>query len=199
MIHPHTRLQHISDIIGYGVFATQFIPAGTIVYVKDILDIEVLTEDYVQHDLAMKAMIEKYSYMDERGVRIISWDLAKYVNHCCNSNTLSASFGFDIAIRDIQIGEEITCDYGLLNVVDEMPLYCNKPNCRGVLRPSDIDTFVSVWDEKLKAVLTQFSTIEQPLFSFLEPTIIERLLSYGSGEIPYESVSRLKFQSALVV
>ncbi len=199
MIHPHTRLQHISDIIGYGVFATQFIPAGTIIYAKDVLDVEVLTEDYLLHDLAMQQIIEKYSYMDERGIRIISWDLAKYVNHCCDSNTLSASFGFDIAVRDIHLGEEITCDYGLLNAADEMPLYCSKLSCRGVLRPTDFDTCVPLWDKKLKAVLPQFSTVEQPLLSLIEPEIIELLLAYGLGEIPYESVSRLKFQQSLVV
>jgi hypothetical protein len=37
MIHPWTELRFINDSIGYGVFATQFIPKGTIVWALDDL------------------------------------------------------------------------------------------------------------------------------------------------------------------
>ena len=38
MLHPHTELRHVSKQIGYGVFATQLIPKGTITWVRDDLD-----------------------------------------------------------------------------------------------------------------------------------------------------------------
>ena len=38
MLHPHTELRHVSKLIGYGVFATQLIPKGTITWVRDDLD-----------------------------------------------------------------------------------------------------------------------------------------------------------------
>ena len=41
MIHPKTELRFVNDDIGYGVFATEFIPKGTILYVKDELEIKV--------------------------------------------------------------------------------------------------------------------------------------------------------------
>ena len=44
MLHPDTRLQFIDEDIGYGIFATNFIPAGTITYVKDALEIELDAE-----------------------------------------------------------------------------------------------------------------------------------------------------------
>jgi len=37
MIHPHTELRFISEQVGHGVLATQIIPRGTMVYVKDRL------------------------------------------------------------------------------------------------------------------------------------------------------------------
>ncbi|HAV55880.1 MAG TPA: SET domain-containing protein-lysine N-methyltransferase, partial [Aequorivita sp.] len=40
MIHPKTELKFISDQIGYGVVATEFIPAGTITWALDDLDRE---------------------------------------------------------------------------------------------------------------------------------------------------------------
>jgi hypothetical protein len=46
MLHPDTRLQFIDEDIGYGIFATNFIPAGTITYVKDALEIELDAETY---------------------------------------------------------------------------------------------------------------------------------------------------------
>lgn len=35
MIHPDTELRFINPEIGYGVFATQFIPRGTITWVRE--------------------------------------------------------------------------------------------------------------------------------------------------------------------
>jgi uncharacterized protein len=49
MIHPCIGLRHISDTIGYGVFATSFIPEGTLVYVKGPLEIVVSQEEYSSH------------------------------------------------------------------------------------------------------------------------------------------------------
>ncbi|HMN90955.1 MAG TPA: SET domain-containing protein-lysine N-methyltransferase, partial [Saprospiraceae bacterium] len=80
MLHPHTELRFIGTGVGYGVFATSYIPQGTITYVKDSLELEVSPEAYRLHPPAMQAVIEKYSYIDERGYRIISWDFAKYIN-----------------------------------------------------------------------------------------------------------------------
>lgn len=194
MIHPHIRIQHINDDMGYGVFATQFIPKGTIVYVKDCLEIEIKEADYQKHSPALKEQIEKYSYIDERGIRVISWDLGKYVNHCCNCNTLSTSYGFDIAIRDINEGDEMTCDYAMLNVNDEMDLLCNQPDCRGVLKPSDFESCYLKWDEKISPALKSFSDVKQPLISFVAPEKINEVLSFLKNPKKYKSVSALRYR-----
>ena len=71
MIHPHTQLRLINDTVGYGVFATQFIPKGTIVYVKDSMEIEISPTQYLLYQPEMQEAIEKYSYIDERGYRSV--------------------------------------------------------------------------------------------------------------------------------
>ncbi|MEZ4819089.1 MAG: hypothetical protein R3A45_04010 [Bdellovibrionota bacterium] len=38
MIHPHTKLEFVNKDIGFGVFATEWIPAGTITWVQDKMD-----------------------------------------------------------------------------------------------------------------------------------------------------------------
>ena len=59
MIHPNTQIQYINDLIGYGVFATEFIPKGTITYVKDSLELEISPADFHNHSLQMQEQIEK--------------------------------------------------------------------------------------------------------------------------------------------
>lgn len=194
MIHPHTRIQFINEDMGYGVFATQFIPRGTITYVKDSLELEVFPEAYETYSPDMQEIIEKYSYIDERGVRIISWDFAKYVNHCCNCNTMSTGYGFEIAIRDIQAGEEITDEYGIFNIPREMELSCRYENCRRKVHPEDFDRYFQQWDEQLKQALAFFSAVEQPLFPLLDGRGQAEVQAYLKDPGAYKSVYTLKFQ-----
>jgi hypothetical protein len=39
MMHPNSEVRFVNEQVGLGVFATSFIPTGTIVYVDDPLDI----------------------------------------------------------------------------------------------------------------------------------------------------------------
>ena len=150
MIHPHTKLDFVSESIGYGVFATQFIPKGTIVYVKDDLEIVISPYDVINKDEKYKKVIDTYSYRDENGNYILSWDIAKYVNHCCDANTISTGYGFEIAIRDIEAGEQITDEYGLLNIENPIPLNCGNCNCRGQVSNEDYKNLLPEWDKKSK-------------------------------------------------
>ena len=69
------------------------------------------SRDPRREDPIYKDVIEKYSYTEPNGNMILSWDIAKYVNHCCNCNIISTGYGFEIAIRDIQPGEELLIYY----------------------------------------------------------------------------------------
>ena len=140
----------------------------------------------------MQNQIEKYSYIDEKGYRIISWDFAKYVNHCCNCNTISTGYGFEIAIRDIQPGEQITDEYGIFNMEEEMELVCGEQNCRMRVGPSDFDTYYKDWDTKIQKSITHLFSVNQPLMPFIESTTRTELDNLFSNPDSYKSVYALK-------
>ncbi|MBB4079039.1 hypothetical protein GGR28_001656 [Lewinella aquimaris] len=192
MIHPDTELRFIGDDIGYGVFATAPIPAGTIVYVKDSLEIVISPEAFQQHTLPMQEVMEKYSYIDERGNRIVSWDFAKYVNHCCNCNTMSTGYGFEIALRDIAAGEQITDEYGLFNLQYAMPLVCSHTNCRGCVGPGDLDRHYREWDRKVIQSMTHFTSVAQPLLPLVDAETKQALDAFLADPRAYRSVLALK-------
>lgn len=196
MIHPNTEVKFVNPTIGYGVFATADIPRGTIVYAKDKLEIELTEEQFLALDEEHKAIADKYSYTDENGIRILSWDHAKYVNHRCNCNTISTGYGFEIAIRDISKGEEICDDYGLFNLDEEIPLACGCPCCRKALRPDDIETHYKEWDEVIIGALSRLTEVNQPLMKYLSDDVKRRLRAYLCGEEPYTSVLALKYDRA---
>ena len=199
MIHPGTILKFIDDSIGYGVFATEFIHEGTITYVKDSLEISITPEEYQSHSEELKQIIEKYSYIDEYNNRIISWDHAKYVNHCCNCNTMSTGYGFEIAIRSILPGEQITDEYGIFNLEYEMPIHCGHSACRKILHPNDFDSFYHLWDTQVKKSLEKFFEVDQPLINFVEQTTRNELNSFFVNHKNYKSVYSLKVKKDLPV
>ena len=192
MIHPDSELRFVSQEVGYGVFATRFIPKGTISYIKDPLEIDIPEEKIPSYDPDIQQIIEKYAYVDERGHFIISWDHGKYINHCCNCNTMSTGYGFEIAIRDIHPGEEITDEYGLFNMDQSMSLVCNRGTCRGMVQPDDLERYGELWDARVQEALAAFNTVEQPLLHWLDPAIGERLHSYLNGQGAYVSVMQLR-------
>jgi hypothetical protein len=194
MIHPNTELRFISGEVGYGVFATQFIPQGSITYAKDSLEISVSPAEYEQLAPEMRNVVEKYSYIDDRGDRIVSWDFAKYVNHCCQCNSISTGYGFEFALRDIQPGEQITDEYGIFNLEYEMELQCSRSDCRGCIGPADFDRYYADWDEKIKTALPQLFSVEQPLLALLDAPTQEALNQYQRDPRAYRSVYTLKYR-----
>jgi hypothetical protein len=191
MIHPATELKFVNEVIGYGVFATSRIPRGTMTYVKDELEICISSARFDQLKPSLREQVEKYSYKTRQQTRIISWDIAKYMNHSCHANSMSSGWGFEIALRDISAGEEITDEYGLFNMEYAFPLSCNEPGCRGMLYPDDVLVYGELWDEQLRLALDDFLTVEQPLLGvsgWEGKKILEFYLSSGEG---YRSVRSL--------
>lgn len=194
MVHPKTELRFISEEVGYGLFATEDIPEGTITYVKDSLEIIISQSEFDLHSAAMKDVIEKYSYIDENGDRIISWDFAKYVNHCCDSNTISTGYGFEMAIRDIKKGEEITDEYGIFNINQEMNLICDKQCCRSKIASDDFDRYYRTWDAKIQKSIDKLYRVPQPLYPFVDPNTKAQLDILQSNPDTYKSVYALKYK-----
>lgn len=194
MIHPDTELRFINNKKGRGVFATKPIPKGTLTYVKDDLEVVIEPGDERLSDPRYKDLIDTYSFIDRDGKRIVSWDHAKYVNHCCQCNTMSTGYGFEIAIRDIAAGEEITDEYSMFNFPAGIQLHCDKSPCRQFITSDDLKKYHKEWDEIVKSALLQFPQVDQPLASFIDSEteiLLNEYLQYGNH---YISVLELAYQ-----
>lgn len=195
MIHPHTELRQVSPAIGYGMFATRPIPRGTITYVRDPFEREFSQEEFARIAEPYKSLIDRYCYTDRHGTLILGWDMSKYVNHSCESNTLLTAFGFDIAIRDIAAGEEITDDYGLFNIQETLEIHCGCRHCRHWLRPDDLETYHRRWDVAIQAALQEAGRVEQPLRAFMDAGTAAELDACLDGRMGYPSVMELKWKN----
>lgn len=193
MILESIRIKWISDQKGYGLFASQFIPKGTVIFVSDELDIVLDEASYqakIKKSPHLASVIEKYCYEDNKSNRIICWDFSKYFNHCCYPNSLSTGYGFEVAIKDIQVGEEITDDYRIFSVGHEISkLDCVKANC---LNTFDYNKdHVKNWDENIKAALVLFHQVDQPLRKFIDENTISSLEKFLQNNEDYLSVKKL--------
>ena len=168
MIHPHTELRFISEAMGYGVFATRFIPEGTITWARDDFDQTFTAADVAQLRPEYRRILEKYSYVDAKGMIVLCWDHSRFFNHSCAANCLSAGYDFELAVRDIQPGEELTDDYGTLNLREEFPCACQAGRCRKVILPDDMERLAEEWDGIVRRIFPLIPTVDQPLWMFLK-------------------------------
>jgi uncharacterized protein len=188
MIHPNTKLKYINSEVGYGVFATRDMPAGTLIYVRDQLELTISQSEFLDLKKALQDQVEKFSYIDENGDRIVSWDMGKYVNHNCDSNTISTGYGFEIATRDIKEGEEITDEYGIFNLEYEMSCQCGAANCRSKISPNDFETYFESWDERIRQVIFEMFNVDQALAPYLDDNNLKELKELMNLPLNYKSV-----------
>lgn len=187
MIHPNTALKFISKEIGYGVVATEFIPAGTITWVLDQLDREFSPEVFNTMDSIYKDILDTYSYRNNKGNFILCWDNGRFVNHSFNSNCFTTAYDFEIAIRDINIGEQLTDDYGYLNITEPFRAV-DEGTERKVVYPDDLVRFHNVWDEKIMSVFSKIITQQQPLKTLIKPELWHKINRVANGEEKMESI-----------
>jgi hypothetical protein len=168
MIHPFTELRHVNCVIGHGVFATQFIPKGTVTWVGDELDTRFTAAQVAALNPLYHETIEKYTFTDGRGTLVLCWDHARYMNHSCDANCLSAGYEFEIAVRDIAPGEELTDDYGTLNLSEPFACACGSASCRKEVLPSDLENYAEAWDELVQGAFKYIARVPQPLWPLLK-------------------------------
>jgi len=194
MIHPDTQVRTVSPLIGNGVFATALIPKGTIVVVRDRFDTVLTQEEFQELPVMLREAMETYLYHDRAGNLVLSWDHARSMNHSCNPKTMLTGYNFEIAVRDIQPGEEITTEYGLLNIQDPYQIHCKCPGCREHLRSDDIDCYGESWDELIKESLLMIPDVTQPLMELLDSATKQRIHEFQRDPSRYSSVKELKWR-----
>lgn len=182
MMHPATELRFIDDRIGYGVFATRAIPRGTITWARDALDRSFTRQGIDAMEPPYRAILDKYTFVDACGEHVLCWDLARFVNHSCDPTCLAPGYDFELAVRDVRAGEELTDDYGSLNIESALECHCGSARCRGVIRPGDLLRHAEEWDALVGAVFREVGSVAQPLWDFVkEKADVERVLSDGGA------------------
>lgn len=181
MLHPATELRWTSPAIGWGVFATALIPRGTITWVQDPLD-QVFSPSRVGRLPApLLDALDRYSYVNGLGERVLCWDHARYINHHCVPTVLSPGFEFDVALRNIAPGEEITTDYGSLNLDAPFDCACGAATCRRQIRPDDPDRLIAGWDRRVRQAFHRIGEVAQALWALLpDPDDVQRVLAHDA-------------------
>jgi len=196
MIHPDTELRFINHEIGYGVVATKRIPKGSITWVMDKLDRAFTPSQIFELDELYQDILSKYTFRDRYGNHILCWDNARYVNHSFHSNCISTAYDFELAVRDIEAGEELTDDYGYLNLTEPFEAMPEKGTKRKQVNPDDLVHYHKYWDKKLRNAFRQFEDVEQPLLKLLGPDLIEKCTAIAKGKTEMDSILTTYYSDA---
>jgi hypothetical protein len=184
MIHPHTELRWVDSRIGYGVFATQVIPRGTIVWVRDALDQAIAPARVPQMPQIVQDMVAKYAYTDQRGDLLLCWDHGRYVNHSCAATCMSPGWEFEVAVRDLEPGDELTDEYATFSLDDKFDCYCGQMTCRRTVRPDDVLRYGEVWDRRTRDALVDVPNVAQPMWSLVREVTELELVLRGQLDMP---------------
>ena len=178
-MHPDTRLDVVDSTVGMGVFATRALPAGTIVWARDPWDRVILPQEVTED---RRKAIETYSYLEADGTRLLIWDHGRFVNHHCEANCIGIDAGFDLVVRDIEAGGEITNDYGVLGEMPRFECSCGSIRCRGTIGLARIEPPT---EARFHAALGLVDKVPQPLLehaqTWLEASLVKRRLARKSA------------------
>ncbi len=113
----------LSPIHGMGVFAKRNFKKGEIVLVWNPA-----RRSFIESNLHISEAEKHYTNHLDTGEYIVMGIPERYVNHSCEPNTKINRLK-DVAIRDIEQGEEITGDYQEEGWLD-FKCACGKKNCK---------------------------------------------------------------------
>ena len=187
MIHPHTELKYINEEIGHGVFATKPIPAGTIIWAQDKLDRVFSLADLEKMEPVYRSIVENYTFRNSSGQYIFCWDNGKYINHSFKSNCMSTPYEFEIAICDMQPGDQITDDYGYLNIIEPFRA-ADEGTKRKTVYPDDLLKYYKTWDKKIKKIFPKIIKLDQPLKPIISKELWVKIESICEGREQPDSI-----------
>ena len=188
MIHPDTALRPVSPEVGLGVFATRPIPRGTIVWVRDDLDIVLSRRRVAALDDARRAQVLEYAFRDQRGDYVLCWDLGRFVNHSFHPTCIATAWDLEVAARDIAPGEQLTDDYGSLNLDEPFDCVPEEHTDRTQALPDDVLRYAGRWDAIALAALADHDRVAQPLAGFVRPAFVPRLRAAVERGVLLDSV-----------
>lgn len=184
MIHPDTELCWISAEIGHGVRTTRRIAKGTLTWVRCKLDLVLTRAELDALGPQYRPIVERYSYVDHLDRHVLCWDAGRHINHHCDANSRALGLDAQIAIRDIEPGEQLTCDYGECNLDQPLTCRCGSPRCRGTISGSDLRAHAQRWDAEVRAAVAAAAELPQPLLPFTIDPVRYQAMLQGAVEVP---------------
>lgn len=116
-----------SKIEGRGLFALEDFAPGQVVLAWDLSN-TLSDEQYARLPDDQKRYVIRYN-----GGWVYFMGDERFVNHSCDPNTIPRN-GADVAIRAIQVGDEITSDYRpVMPSGERMECRCGAANCAGYI------------------------------------------------------------------
>ena len=104
-----------SPIHGLGCFTNERIAQGQVVWQFDArLDLQIAASEVAVLPPSVQEFLRMYAYLEVcKGVTVytLCGDHARHMNHAATANLLSVNSQTDTALRDIAVGEELTCNY----------------------------------------------------------------------------------------
>lgn len=188
MIHPYTELKFINNVKGYGVVATRLIPKGTITWVLDPLDQIFTFAQINKMNPCFQKIIHTYTYRDNKGNYVLCWDHSRFVNHSFNSNCMSTAYNFEIAVRNIYPGEELTDNYGYLNLSEPFECLPEPGIERTTVMPDDLLKYYKEWDTQLADTFRSFNLVDQPFLYLIEKQYAEKVSRVAAGDVAADSI-----------
>jgi SET domain-containing protein len=123
-----------STIHRWGVYATEFIPAGrkVIEYTGERIARRETKRRAESSELVYLFTLDSYWTIDGS----VRGSGAEYINHSCEPNLAARIIKGHIlymSLRDIKPGEELTVDYNFEKKVEKIPCSCGSSKCRGTI------------------------------------------------------------------
>jgi uncharacterized protein len=115
-----------SAIHGLGCFTNERIVKGQLVWRYDPrLDRRLPAAEVAALPAAAQEFVRMYGYLEEcdgQPVYTLCGDHAKHMNHTATPNLLNVNSQTDSALRDIEAGEELTCNYYTFDLDSDVKL-----------------------------------------------------------------------------
>jgi hypothetical protein len=184
MIHPASELRFLDAELGFGVFATQPIPRGTIVWALCERERIYSPGAVAVLDTAGREVVERYAYLDTAGNAVLACDTGRYVNHSCEPTTLGVGEYLEVAVRDVAAGEQITCEYALLNLPGGLRCRCGSRGCRGTVRADDVERHWRAWDARRRGAIERWADVPQPLMAHVVDRVTVQRWIDGVAPVP---------------
>ena len=135
-LSPKLEVRAMPDKGGFGVYAIEAVTTGEIVsvwggYVVTAQQLALLPHEVQQHSVQLEEGL--YS------ATIGGAETADFINHSCEPNLGLRGQITLVALRDIEVGEEVCFDYAMTDCTpyDEFECHCGLPSCRRVITGND--------------------------------------------------------------